>query len=96
MVGTSKLSKVISVHFEKGSSFILVENPAVNGEFKVNTNLNNPTFRLLNSLGQSISIELSKQSSNLFNIKAINKTSGMYYLNIISDGKLTTKKVLIP
>ena len=95
--GTSKLSKVISVNFEKGGSYVSVENPANNGEFKVFTNLKNPKFNLLSTLGKSLQMSSFENSTHNYTLKAHNTAGGIYYLNIISeDGKVITKKVIIP
>jgi SdrD B-like domain len=93
--GTSKLSNTISVSFDKDGSFVSIENPANNGEFKVMTNLKNPRFTLMNSLGQRIEMQMVETSNNNYTIKA-SSAAGLYYLNIVSNGKLVTKKVLIP
>jgi hypothetical protein len=94
MDGSSKLSKVITISFEKGAGFIAVENPAINGEFKLMTNLKNPNFILLNSVGKSIDIRFINEQSNSYKVKVASPIASMYYLNIVSDGKVTTKKVL--
>lgn len=93
--GTSQLSKTILVNFEKGAGFIAVENPARNGAFNVISNFNNPQFTLLNSMGQRIEIQVSKSNSTNYSVQTNNLAKGVYYLNIISEGKLTTKKVLL-
>ncbi len=93
--GKATLSNVIFVTFEKGANFISVENPANNGEFKVVTNLKNPKFTLLNAIGMAVNASIYG-SGNQFTVKVNNATAGIYYLNIVSNGKLVTKKVLIP
>jgi Bacterial Ig domain/Cadherin-like domain/Disaggregatase related repeat len=94
--GSSKLSNIIQVNFEKGGSYISVENPENNGEFKVMTNLKNPRFTLLSTLGTKVEMNVIVTGNNNFTIKAVNSVAGVYYLNIVSDGKLVTKKLLIP
>ena len=94
--GSSKFSKIIQVRFEKGFEFVSVENPATNGEFKVMTNFKNPIFTLLSSLGSKVEINVTVLSNNSFELKSMNSVAGIYYLNIESNGKLVTKKVLMP
>ena len=93
--GTSKLSKVISVNFEKGAYFVSVENPANNGEFALNTNMKDAKFTLLNSLGVKVNLQINETGHNGFALKST-APAGVYYLNIVSKGKVVTKKVVIP
>ena len=92
--GTSKLSKVISVNFEKGASFVSVENPANNGEFKAMTNLKNAKFTLLNSLGTRVNLLINVESNNIYRMRT-QAPAGLYYLNIESNGKLITRKIVL-
>jgi hypothetical protein len=93
--GKSQLSKTVLVNFEKGASFVTVENPARNGAFNVISNLINPQFTLLNSMGQRTEIQVNKTAGDNYSIQTNNFVTGIYYLNIVSEGKLTTKKVLL-
>jgi hypothetical protein len=94
--GTSKVSKVINIKFEKNTSFITIENPANNGEFMVSTNMKNASFNLRNSLGQIIPFTITDMGNNQFKMKVLHVVSGAYYLNILSEGKSQTKKVIMP
>jgi hypothetical protein len=94
--GSSTLSKIVNVNFEKGVSFVSVENPANNGEFKVITNLKNPRFTLMTATGAKVEFTIVDLAKNEFRIKAKNSVNGVYFLNIESNGRLHTKKVLIP
>jgi SdrD B-like domain len=94
--GTSKISNMISVNFEKDGSYASIENPANNGEIKIMTNLKNPRFTLLSTLGTKVAVDSVETGNYRFTIKVNNIVSGIYYLNIISGKKVITKKVLIP
>jgi hypothetical protein len=94
--GKSTLSDIVSVTFEKGANFVSVENPANNGEFKVMTNLKNPRFTLLTTFGSKVETNIVSLQNNIYAIKAMNTSAGMYYLNIEANGKFITKKVLMP
>ena len=94
--GTSKLSNIISVNFEKGRRFITVENPTNSGAFKVMTNLKNPSFNLLTTLGSRVEFEVIESTINMFTLKVKNSVAGVYFLRIASEGKVVTKKVLFP
>jgi CshA-type fibril repeat protein len=94
--GTSTHSKIVNISFEKNGSFIAVENPAKNGEFKVMTNMKNAKFTLVNGLGVRISTNTIDLGRNSYQIIVNQATSGMYFLIVESNGKLQTKKVLIP
>jgi hypothetical protein len=94
--GSFDMSKVISVIFETGSNFVNVENPAKNGEFMVSTSMKNPSFTLLTSNGSKIEATVISNGMNKFIVKPINNVSGLYFLNIVSDNKVVTKKVIIP
>jgi hypothetical protein len=93
--GSSKLSNIVSVNFEKVGSYVSVENPAVNGTFSVSTNFINPDFTLMNSLGQNMNISMQQLTKGNYKISTYNSVQGIYYLNILSNGKIFTKKVLI-
>jgi CshA-type fibril repeat protein len=93
--GSAEISKVISVSFEKGGLFVAVENPANNGEFKVITNIKNAKITLLNGLGQSISHTIVNLNG-AYGIKVNNPNAGTYFIGIQSNGKLITRKVIIP
>ena len=94
--GTTALSKVISVHAEKGLGTVWVENPASNGEFSVITDLRNPVFTLVSASGSKTTIAVTSTSRDTYLIHAGNSISGIYYLIISSNGSRVTKKVLIP
>jgi SdrD B-like domain len=94
--GSYTHSKVISVNFNKNESFVTVENPAVNGEFMVMTDLVNPTFNLLSTIGSNIETKVVSVDKNKFMVRVPNYISGTYFLTITSNGKLVTKKILIP
>jgi hypothetical protein len=94
--GTSKLSNVISVNFEKGADFVSIQNPTVNGEFDLKTNLIDAKFTLLNSHGSKINLQLTEYGTNAFRLNT-QAPAGVYYLTIESKkGKMITKKVVIP
>jgi hypothetical protein len=94
--GTANLSKTIMVNYEKGGNYISVENPAVNGEFMVMTNLKNAKFTLLSTLGSKVETSIVSLQNNRFKIKAMNTSAGLYYLTIEANGKFITKKILMP
>jgi SdrD B-like domain len=94
--GKFSVSKKVNINFEKNGNYVAVENPANNGQFKVMTNLKNAKFTLVNSLGVRINSTLTDLGGNNYQIKVIQPIPGLYYLNIESNGKLQTKKVLIP
>lgn len=93
--GEVKYSSTISIKTIKDEAFVSVENPARNGEFIVSTNMNNPTFVLVNSLGQKIDTKIVSITKNNYLVKT-KAITGLYYFNIVSNGKLISKKVLIP
>ena len=90
-----QFSKTITVSFEKGANYVTVENPAINGEFKVTTNMKNPNFKLFNRLGQNVEFKMNITEKNGFILKLNNPVSGVYFLNIESNGKVKTKKLIM-
>jgi choice-of-anchor A domain-containing protein len=94
--GSFEFSKTIAVQVNKNESYVIAENPAVNGQFNLITNLKNPHFSLYNSLATNVYINVKVEGENKFNIEAKNYTSGTYYLTINSEGKIITKKIIIP
>jgi O-glycosyl hydrolase len=93
--GSSSFTKVINVKYEKNAPFITFENPAINGAMKVVTNLKNPEFQVFSLAGVPISYNLFKLSENNYNLKIQNKQSGMHLLNIVSEGKVFSRKILL-
>jgi Bacterial lectin/Surface adhesin CshA repetitive domain/Secretion system C-terminal sorting domain len=94
--GTSKLSKTISVNFEKGGVYVAVENPANNSEFKVMTNIKNAKITLLSQLGKAMALNMIDNGNGSYSLKVSNLIAGTYFLGIQNNGKLITKKVIIP
>jgi phage-related protein len=92
--GTSVLSKIIAVNFDKINEFFILENPANNGEFTINTNLKDARFTLLNSLGTKINVEIKAESKNTYRLHT-QAPAGVYYLNIESNGRFITRKIVI-
>ena len=92
--GSSKLSNIISVSFEKGGSFVSVENPSSNGEIKMMTNLVNPNFQLMASNGAKLSFKSNRLSANSYVLIADNAPAGVYFLHITSNGKMVIKKIV--
>jgi hypothetical protein len=93
--GTYNYSKIINVSFEAGANYVIVENPVVNSEIKVQTNMVNPEFSLLNTLGQKMTIRLISNDKKEYKFALTNINNGIYFLNISSNGILKTKKILV-
>jgi uncharacterized repeat protein (TIGR01451 family) len=94
--GSSKLSKIIRINFEKETEYLVVENPAKNGEFKVASNLKNPVFTLFTPIGQQMPIQVLNIDQNNFKIVLKNTTPSLFLLNIVSEGKARIVKVFVP
>jgi GH35 family endo-1,4-beta-xylanase len=94
--GTSKLSSVIGVKFDKNADYILVQNPAQDGEIKITSNLKDANFTLLNTSGASIQTTVTQLSNNTYSIKVGKNTNpGIYFLKASSNGKVITNKILM-
>lgn len=93
--GAFKFSKTLSLTYEKGGNYVSVENPSANGVIKLITNLNQPKFTLLNSLGQSLKIDIIKASDNQYLINTLTNIKGLYFLSISSNGNHSIKKILL-
>lgn len=94
--GSFNFSQTINVNFEKNKGFVNVENPSKNGEFVISTGLKNPSFTVLNSAGTKIEANTISNGVNKYVVKPNHVAAGLYFLNIISEGKIITKKVIIP
>ena len=94
--GSFDYSKVISINYEKSKNFISIENPSDGSEINIATNMKNPRFTLLNQTGVKIEVTTISNGLNKFVVKPVNKVSGLYFLNILSEGKVSTRKVIIP
>jgi SdrD B-like domain/HYR domain len=93
--GRSNYSKTISISIENTQSYFLVENPATANHFFVKSNIKNPNFILLNSLGQKSDIEFVKIQENEYKLKTKNITTGICFLMLQSEGNVVTRKLLL-
>jgi hypothetical protein len=93
--GSAKYSKIIAINFEKNESFVTVQNPIVNQEIIVSSNFENPKFILYNSQGQQIELNTISGQHNEYHLKANHLQSGFYILNIITNGKVISKKLVL-
>ena len=59
-------------------------------------NMKNPKFTLMTAAGSKIEATTISNGLNKFVVKPVNKVSGLYFLNIVSEGKVSTRKVIIP
>ncbi len=67
--GTFTRSNIISVNYEKGGIFVSVENPAINGEFRVSTNIRNPNFNLHTISGAKVDYNKTEIGKNQYALK---------------------------
>jgi hypothetical protein len=93
--GSYETSKTISLNFEKNKNFVNIENPSVDGSFTIGTNMKNPSFSILTSNGTKIGSTTISNGLNKYVVKPTNATAGLYFLNIVSEGKVVTKKVIV-
>jgi hypothetical protein len=93
--GSFETSKTISINFEKNKNFVNIENPTLDGSITIGTNLKNPNFSLLASNGSKVETTTISNGLNKFVVKPNNAVTGMYFLNIVSEGKVVTKKVIV-
>jgi hypothetical protein len=94
--GTYDVSNAINVNFDKNKNYVYVENPSKSGEIILMTNIKNPSLALYTSTGSKIETSVISNGENKFVIKPINYSPGLYFLNVIAEGKLVTKKLIIP
>jgi hypothetical protein len=92
--GTYTYSKIISISYESNGSYIAVENPAKNGILNINTNLKNPKFILVSIDGRQVELNIFKQE-NAIKLCTKNLKMGLYFLNIIAEGKSISRKIII-
>jgi hypothetical protein len=93
--GTSKYSNIISIDYDEDASYVTFENPANNNEILITTNLKNPIIKIATSVGTNINFEkLTTQKG--YKLKLPNISGGLYNISIISDGKVITKKIILP
>lgn len=94
--GTFEYSKMVSVNFDGSEVSTSVQNPAINGEFTVITNMYQPTFILKSAMATNVETRINKIDSNKFVIQVPNYNPGMYFLIVAdSDGKFIAKKVIL-
>ncbi len=92
--GTVDFSKTINVNYKYNKEFISIENPAKLGELNIATNSINPVFNLISVTGSKIETSVIRNGEGKYILKPIQNISGIYYLNINSNGKIVNKKVL--
>lgn len=93
---TFEYSKVISINIEKGRKYIIVENPANNGELKINTNFENPIFNFSTINGVQVDFSMVESGKNKYQIKLKNSKPGIYILNTVSNGQIKSSKIIVP
>lgn len=93
--GSFTYSNIVAVEF-KEDSYLAVENPARNGEFVINTDMESPEFELRTILTNKVGAKITKLDKNKYLISVPNYVSGTYFISIISGEKTTTKKILFP
>jgi hypothetical protein len=95
--GTAKLSKIVSVRFDKKEKYLIVENPANNGEFIAITNVENPNFNMVNALGKKVDISFNAIANHKYAVKVKSPVVGVYFLVLEVEGcKVLSRKVLVP
>ena len=80
---------------QNGSVFEIMPNPAPNGTFTINADIDNvQSLIITNALGQVV---YSEKDVNLHNktITLHNAENGSYFINVIADNKLMTGKLII-
>ena len=93
--GTSYFSKTISINFHKNGNYLLVENPANYGEFVVKSNYASPSFSIVNGLGKKVEMNIYKMDENQYKLSTKNKTTGIYFLMMESQGVVITRKLIL-
>ncbi|MGZ3862639.1 MAG: PKD domain-containing protein [Bacteroidia bacterium] len=82
----------IADHFAPDKSIALLPNPSATGEFSITNIKANDVIRITNIYGQEITAEIKKQNgSALVRIE----TAGAYFVNVNSNGKITTLKIIV-
>lgn len=94
--GKCKFSKIILVNSEEKRAYISMENPIQNGQFQVQTNLENPVFRLINSIGKPVNIQFSEKENSSYTFIITNANSGIYFLIIEAENQIQSMKVVMP
>jgi hypothetical protein len=92
--GAFTFSKIISVDFDKANFYVNFENPNHIGEIRLETNLLNPNFSLVNAIGQKMDLEVTKISQNEYRLKT-KVVIGLYYLSSKSENNLIIKKLIL-
>jgi large repetitive protein len=92
--GSFKYSNTVFVKVENEKVLTIIQNPAINGEFKVVTNITKPNFELLDSSGRSTSIAINNNGNDTFTI--ITKApAGIYFLIIKNEKTIHNYKVIL-
>lgn len=94
--GTFDNSKVISIKYEKNKNFLLVQNFSTNSLINVSTNLKNPHFQMYNTKGTKVDLISMANGLGQYSLQLKTRESGIFFLTVQSEGKLITKKVVIP
>lgn len=94
--GSSGLSKMISVYYEKDGSYLVVENPSTGGVVNLTTNMDEPVFELRTVLGVRAGIQTLKTDTNQYELHVPNMTMGQYYLTVRDkNNKVVVKRLLM-
>jgi len=94
--GSSAVSKMISVYYEKDGSYLVVENPSTGGVVNLTTNMDEPVFELRTVLGVRAGIQTLKTDTNQYELHVPNMTMGQYYLTVRDkNNKVVVKRLLM-
>jgi large repetitive protein len=92
--GTSELSKIASVRFEKDQPTITVVNPAEDNTLIVRTNIPNPKFEFYDVLGRAFGFDIAPQGNNIYHLKIKSSGIRLGILRTSSEFKNYTNKVM--
>jgi choice-of-anchor A domain-containing protein len=92
--GSVSYSKIITIIFESNTDFISVENPAMNGEIILSTNLILPQIKVRNITGTAVNL-CANNIGNNYSIKLNNYQPGIYFISLTSANGIITKKIIV-
>jgi large repetitive protein len=92
--GTSEVSKIASVRFEKDQPTITVVNPAEDNTLIVRTNIPNPKFEFYDIMGRAFGFDVATQGNNIYHLKIKGAGIKLGILRTSSEFKNYTNKIM--
>jgi hypothetical protein len=93
--GKINYSKVINIVLDQETNFMNITNPVLNNEIIISSDIKKPRFSLFTATGSLIETSSITNGQNRYVVKPKNNISGVFFLKIINENSVITKKLIL-